>query len=279
MKTIAIIGLGLIGGSVSMALRGFEDYTVVGVDIDPDTLEYARGNGVADVITEDALGAIREADVTFLCLHPGGIVHFMEEHKNDFKPGSLVTDVCGIKTAIMEGAKVLPDCVDFIGCHPMAGKETSGVFNAEKTLFQRAHFILTPRAESRPENIALMERMGRYMGFRDVVNTTPQHHDAIIAYTSQVMHIVAVAVCDDADLFSCRGFEGGSFRDCTRVAALDVPLWTELFSMNAPALVSVIRRLEDNLRSYRETIERGEARALADKLEFSAARKRKMNLE
>lgn len=279
MKSIAIIGLGLIGGSVSLALRGFEDYTVVGVDVDADTLVYARGNGVADVVTDDALSAIRQADVTFLCLHPKAIVDFMARHKDDFKPGSLVTDVCGIKTAIMEGAKVLPESVDFIGCHPMAGKETSGVFNAEKALFKNAHFIITPRKESKPENVALMERMGAYMGFRDVVNTTPEHHDAIIAYTSQVMHVVAVAVCDDADLFSCRGFEGGSFRDCTRVAALDVPLWTELFSMNSPALVSVIRRLEDNLRSYRETIERGEARALADKLEFSAARKRKMNLE
>ena len=279
MKSIAIIGLGLIGGSVSMALRGFEDYTVVGVDTDEDTRIYAESHGVADIVTDDALSAIREADVTFLCLHPKAIVNFMAEHKDDFKPGSLVTDVCGIKTSIMEGAKVLPESVDFIGCHPMAGKETSGVFNAEKALFKNAHFIITPRKESKPENLSLMERMGTYMGFRDVVNTTPQHHDAIIAYTSQVMHIVAVAVCDDADLFSCRGFEGGSFRDCTRVAALDVPLWTELFSMNSPALVSVIRRLEDNLRSYRETLERGEERALSDKLEFSASRKRKMNLE
>jgi prephenate dehydrogenase len=121
--------------------------------------------------------------------------------------------------------------------------------------------------------------MAAHMNFRDVVRTTPEQHDAIIAYTSQVMHIMAVAVCDDPDLFSCRGFEGGSFRDCTRVAALDVPLWTELFSLNAPALTTVIRRLEDNLRSYRETIERGDRRALSDKLAFSAARKRRMTFE
>ncbi|MGI6029647.1 MAG: prephenate dehydrogenase [Candidatus Heteroscillospira sp.] len=278
-KTIAVIGLGLIGGSVAMALRGFEDYTVVGVDTDGATLNFARAHGVGDVVTDDALSAVRGADVTFLCLHPRAIVDFMAENRNEFKSGSLVTDVCGIKTAVMEGARVLPPQVDFIGCHPMAGKETSGVFNADKNLFKKAHFIITPRAESLPEHIDLMERMGRHMGFRDLVNTTPEHHDAIIAYTSQVMHILAVAVCDDPDLFSCRGFEGGSFRDCTRVAALDVPLWTELFSMNSRALTGVIRRLEDNLRSYRETIERGESRALSDKLEFSAARKRRMNLE
>ena len=110
-------------------------------------------------------------------------------------------------------------------------------------------------------------------------NTTTAKHDAIIAYTSQVMHIMAVAVCDDPDLFDCKGFEGGSFRDCTRVAALDVPLWTELFSMNAPALCKVIRNLEDNLRAYREVIASGDTAALAEKLAWSADRKRHMNLE
>ena len=278
-KQIAIVGLGLIGGSLSMALRGFEDYEIVGVDRNEATLDFARAHTAADQVTEDAGAAIRTADVVVLCLHPRGIVDFLSAHRDHFKAGALVTDVCGIKTAILEAARVLPPEVDFIGCHPMAGKETSGIFHADPSLFQGAHFILTPRASSAPEHLALMERMAAHLGCRDVVKTTPEQHDAIIAYTSQVMHILAVAVCDDPDLFLCRGFEGGSFRDCTRVAALDVPLWTELFSMNAPALTRVIRTLEDNLRSYREVLEAGDPAALAQKLEHSAARKRRMNLE
>lgn len=278
-KQIVILGIGLIGGSLSMALRGFEDYEVVGVDRDPPTLAYARDHAVAGRVTDDAASAIRTADVVFLCLHPRSIVNFLSTHRDHFKPGALVTDVCGIKTAILEAAKVLPPEVDFIGCHPMAGKETSGIFYADAGLFRGAHFILTPRKESTPEHLALLERMAAWMGCRDVVKTTPEQHDAIIAYTSQVMHILAVAVCDDPDLFQCRGFEGGSFRDCTRVAALDVPLWTELFSMNAPALTQVIRTLEDNLRSYRKVLEAGDSAALAQKLAYSASRKRQMNLE
>ena len=278
-KKVAIVGLGLIGSSLAMALRGFEDYEVVGVDRDPDTLAFARDHGVADTVTDDALAAIQGADVTFLCLHPGGIVSFLREHRDAFRPGSLVTDVCGVKTAVMEAAQCLPETVDFIGCHPMAGKETSGVQNADRDLFRRAHFILTPRETSAPEHVALMERMAKHMGFRDVVNTTAQQHDAIIAYTSQVMHVMAVAVCDDPELFACKGFEGGSFRDCTRVAALDVPLWTELFSMNAPALCKVIGNLEENLRAYRAALESGDRGALAVKLAYSANRKRRMNLE
>lgn len=278
-KTIAIIGLGLIGGSMAMALKGFEEFEVLGVDRDSATLEFAAAHNVADRLTNDAEAAIAGADVVYLCLHPGAIVDFLQAHRGDFKPGCLVTDVCGIKTAVVDAAAVLPEEVDFIGGHPMAGKETSGIFHADGNLFRGAHYILTPRPDHRPEHLDLLRRIATYIGCRDVVETTTQKHDAIIAYTSQVMHIMAVAVCDDPDLFECRGFEGGSFRDCTRVAALDVPLWTELFSMNASALTKVIRNLEDNLRAYRQVLEQGDTAALTKKLAWSADRKRHMDLE
>ena len=278
-KRLVVVGLGLIGGSLAMALDGFEDFEIVGVDVSQPTLRYAREHHVCHRVTEEAGPELAAADVVILCQHPRGIVRFLEEHKDGFKAGALVTDVCGIKTAIMEGAQVLPDTVDFIGGHPMAGKETSGIEHACADMFRGAHYLLTPREGSLPEHVALMERLAAYIGCRDVVKTTPQRHDAIIAYTSQVMHIMAVAVCDDPDLFECKGFEGGSFRDCTRVAALDVPLWTQLFSMNAPALCKVIQNLEDNLRAYREAIQSGDTGLLADKLTYSADRKRSMNLE
>lgn len=277
-KRMVIVGLGLIGGSISMALRGFEDYEIVGLDIDGDTLAYAAEHGAADAVTADD-DAVKTADVVILCLRPEGIIGFLRAHKDEFKAGALVTDVCGIKTAIMEAARCLPDTVDFIGCHPMAGKEQSGIRFADGELFRGAHFILTPRPENTAAHLALLGRMAAYMGFRDVVRTTPAEHDAMIAYTSQVMHILALAVCDDPDLFTCRGFEGGSFRDCTRVAALDVPLWKQLFSMNAPALTAVIGRLEEHLKAYREVLERGDVCALEQKLLSSSARKRSMTLE
>ncbi|MDD4714925.1 MAG: prephenate dehydrogenase/arogenate dehydrogenase family protein, partial [Oscillospiraceae bacterium] len=183
------------------------------------------------------------------------------------------------KTAIAEGAKALPDGVFYIGGHPMAGRETSGIQNAVGTLFHGAHYILTPGPGSRKDHVQLLTRIARHIGCKDVVQTTPQEHDKLIAYTSQIMHIMAAAVCDDPDLFRCKGFEGNSFRDCTRVAALDVPLWTELFSMNAPALCEMIRRLEENLRSYRHAIASGNTERLSEKLSYSSARKRQMNLD
>ena len=278
-KTALVVGLGLIGGSVAMALRGFENYRVVGTDCSSQTRSYAAAHGVCDEVAERVEDVLGQADVVLFAMRPHGIAQQIEAFRDSFKPGALVTDVGGIKGAIMEAAQCLPDTVDFIGCHPMAGKETSGVENAEKELFHNAHFILTPGPRSTQEHVDFLQRMGQYMGFRDVVITTPEEHDAIIAYTSQLMHIIAVATCDDEDLFRCKGFEGGSFRGCTRVAAMDVPLWTELFTMNSPALCRCIRALEDNLRSYREVLERGDQERLMEKLADSAQRKRKMNLE
>lgn len=277
-KKFVIVGLGLIGGSMALALKGFENFEIVGVDVSEPTLRFAREHGVADAVTNRAREAVEGADVVMLCLHPQGILDFLEEHRDSFKAGCLVTDVCGVKSAVMEGAKCLPPQVDFIGCHPMAGTEFSGVEHAFAEMFQGSHLILTPREDSTEEHLALLERLARHIGCQDVVRTTPSQHDAILAYTSQMMHIIAVSVCDDPSLFACKGYEGSSFRGCTRVAALDVGLWTQLFSLNAPALVGCLDTLIENLSAYREAIASGDREALAGKLAWSADRKRKMDL-
>lgn len=277
-KRLVIVGLGLIGGSLAMALKGFEGYEIVGVDVSQPTLRFAAENGVGDRVTGEAGDVIPTADVVVLALHPRGIVRFLDRFKEQFKPGALVADVCGVKTSILEGAEVLPPQVDFIGCHPMAGTEFSGIEHAFAEMFYESHFIMTIKEGNEPQHIALLERLAAYIGCKDVHKTTPEAHDAMIAYTSQVMHIIAVSVCDDPLLFECKGFEGSSFRGCTRVAALDVGLWTELFSMNQPALLSVLDRLLENLGEYRETLASGDLKKLAEKLAYSAARKREMDL-
>ena len=130
-KRIVVVGLGLIGGSMAMALQGFEDYEVVGVVRSASTYQKAVERHAADRVTYDAAEELPGADVVILAQDHQGIVSFLEEHRSHFKPGSVIVDVCGIKRAIMDGAQCLPDNVDFIGCHPMAGKEVSGIDNAE----------------------------------------------------------------------------------------------------------------------------------------------------
>ena len=120
-RTMVIVGLGLIGGSLALALKGFEDFEIVGVDVSQPTLRYAAEHGVGDRVTEDAAAELPQADVVALALHPQGIVDFLARYRDAFKPGALVWDVCGVKTAILEAAQVLPGTVDFIGCHPHGG--------------------------------------------------------------------------------------------------------------------------------------------------------------
>ena len=278
-KRILVVGLGLIGGSLAMALKGFEDYEVVGAVRSQSTYDRAAALGAADRLTFDPAAELPAADVVVLCQDPAGIIGFLRENRERFRPGALVWDVCGVKTAVMAEAERLPEGVDLIGCHPMAGKEVSGIGNAEATLFRNTHFIITPGPRATGEHLALLRRMAAHCRFGDVIETTPERHDEMIAYTSQLMHVIAVSVCDNDELFSCMGFEGGSFRDCTRVAALDAAMWTQLFTLNAPALTRVLGALEERLRQYREAIEAGNRDALRDMLARASDRKKRINLE
>ncbi len=279
MKKILVVGLGLIGGSLAMALRGFEDFEVVGAVRSQSTYSKAAERHAANRLTFDPAGELPGADVVVLCQDPAGIIGFLREHRDRFKPGCLIWDVCGVKTAVMEAAQCLPAGVDFIGCHPMAGKEVSGIDNAEGTLFRNTHFIVTPGPAATAEHLELLRRMADHCRFGDVIITTPERHDEMIAYTSQLMHVIAVSVCADEGLFSCKGFEGGSFRDCTRVAALDPAMWTQLFTLNAPALCQVVGALEERLRQYRQAIETGDREALSAMLACASGRKKQIDLE
>ena len=266
-KRILVVGLGLIGGSLAMALQGFEDFEVVGAVRSQATHDKAAAMGAADRLTFDPAAELPGADVVILCQDPAGIIAFLQEHRERFKPGCLIWDVCGVKTAVMEAAQCLPEGVDFIGC------------NAEAGLFRNTHFIVTPGPKAAQEHLDLLRRMADWCRFGDVIETTPERHDEMIAYTSQLMHVIAVSVCADEGLFSCKGFEGGSFRDCTRVAALDPAMWTQLFSLNAPALCQVLGALEGRLKAYREAIQSGDREGLSAMLAQASGRKKQIDLE
>ena len=198
-RTIVIVGLGLIGGSLAAALKGFEDSYLIGVVRRQETADYALNHGFVHEATLDASYALARADVTILCATPDALLGFLRQHAQEFRPGSLVTDVCGIKTAVMEAAKALPEGVDYIGSHPMAGTEFAGIEHALPNLFHGSNWIMVPREDSTQEHKDFIRRMAHHVGCQDVREITPERHDAIIAYTSQLMHIVALSVCDDAE--------------------------------------------------------------------------------
>lgn len=276
---IMFVGLGLIGGSMALALRGWPDAELYAVDTDDRTRFEALNCGAVRAAWKTAAEAPLETmDITFLCLHPDAACRFVREHGARLRTGSLLTDVCGVKKPLHDAVASMADCpFVYLGGHPMAGRERGGFESADADLFRGCHYILTPD-ESVPESsVRLMKALAMFMGCADVVLSDPAAHDERIAYTSQLMHVMALALCDQRLLFDSYGFEGGSFRGATRVAALDPKLWCELFWANRETLADLTDELTVKLSEYSALL-RGEDRAaLLDRLKTSSDRKKEFN--
>ena len=276
---IVFIGLGLIGGSLAKALRGFEGMEAVCVDRDEATREALLAEGVASQVYADAKDApLEDADLIVLCLHPAGCVRFLEEHGARVKPGAVVTDVCGVKRPVFAAARAhLAQGAEFVGGHPMAGKECGGYANASASLFCGAHYIVVTEGVEAPWAIERVRRMALHLGCADIIETDPLTHDRRIAYTSQMMHVLAVAICEQEALEGSYGFEGGSFRGTTRVAALDAALWTDLFWRNRDVLADETEELIGKLRDYAALLRGDSQEALHARLLAASKRKEEYN--
>lgn len=260
---IAVIGLGIIGGSTAYALRGFRSGTVVGCDTNAETREMALNSGAVSETYENAGDAIENADLIVLATYPDGIVKTVAENKDRFKKGAVITDVCGVKTAISaEMAKALPDGVDYVGGHPMAGKEVDGFANASADMFEDCGFIITPIEGSRTESVELVREMAEYIGAARIAVAEPELHDSTIAYTSDLMHIAASALCLDFHENMSLAYTAGAFRDCTRIALINPQLWTELFMANAQNTVAEIDKFINSLSQLRDSIADGDEERL-----------------
>lgn len=253
---IAVVGLGLIGGSFCKAIKAYTDHTCFGVGrtLNSRSVQMAlHDDSIDKAIIPEELG---EADLTIICLHPQGIIDFVEENQQYFRPGSIVIDAGGIKGEIVNRVQPILENrgVIFIGCHPMAGREFSGYAYSLPDLYKGASMILTP-ADNTPESaIKTVETLARDLKFGRIVRTTPQEHDKTIAFTSQLAHVVSSAYIKSPTTKNESGFSAGSFKDLTRVAKLNEDMWTELFLMNADALVYEIDVILDNIQKYRDAI-------------------------
>ncbi|MGI6160756.1 MAG: prephenate dehydrogenase [Christensenellales bacterium] len=253
MFTTVIVGLGLMGGSFAMAAQGFKGGRICAIDTDKQVMAAALKSGVIESGSSSP-DIISKADLAILCLNPADTISFIQRNAALFKPGSLVTDISGVKRAIHPAIALLPPEVEYVGSHPMAGRECSGFKNAQKDLFKGANYIITPENAS-DKSVSLIRELAAYIGCSNIITSTAETHDRNIAYTSQLMHVLAAAICFDSDLKASIGFDGNSFRDCTRVAKLDPLMWSSLFALNADYLSSSVKKLEDSLGYLRLLIE------------------------
>lgn len=273
---IAIIGLGLIGGSIARRLRGFHDCTIAAYNRTAETLLLAKQDGAIDEGFSDAGDAMDGADLIILCLYPQLNVDMVKNNLSRIKKGAVITDVSGVKGFMTdELTKILPDSVDFIGAHPMAGREVGGYKSSTDTLFNKASFLITPTKQNNPENVALIRELAEYIGCKHVVTTTPEEHDAVIAYTSQLMHVVAVALCDNPMIERSTFFSAGSLRDCTRVAIINAEMWSELFVENKDALAERIDEMQNSLEKIKNAVKNGDRDKLEEIMKHATSQKLK----
>lgn len=260
---ILICGLGLIGASLAKTLKKNTNHTVLGWNRTESVTEKALRDGVIDK-TGDIDSLMAEADITFVNFYPEAIVPFILEHKNSFKKDSVVTDSCGIKIKICRAMEKEKLDFYFIGAHPMAGREVGGYDNSLDSLYDNASFIVTP-VDGTPRNkVDALVGLAESMGFARTVVTTPEHHDEMIAFTSQIAHVLACSYVLSPLAPSHAGYSAGSYRDVSRVARINADMWADLFIDNKEALVKEIDDLVSNLMQFKYNIVNEDSPALKD---------------
>ncbi len=252
-KNIVIVGLGLIGGSLAKAFKKYTDCSVVGIDRDSSVLNAALACGAIDKIggSED----IPSADVLYLCLYPQADIDFITQHIHLINPNCLVTDTCGIKSEICAHlpATAKEFGFPFVGGHPMAGKEQNGFGASDADLFRGASYLIVPCGA--PEQaVDFLKSIAAELGFGGTVVTTPEHHDKMIAFTSQLPHVLACAYVMSPRCPEHKGYSAGSYRDVSRVANINEQLWAELFIDNRQALTEELDTLMEHITEIKNAV-------------------------
>ena len=271
---ILIVGLGLLGGSYAKALTK-KGFTVKSITRSRSSVDYALKEGMISYGTTEVDPAlIGEADLTVFALYPHVFVEWIEKYGRYLKKGSVITDVTGVKKCIVDKIQsILPEGVEFIAAHPMAGREVYGVQNSDDSIFGGANYIVTPTEKNTPEAIRLCKDLGHTLGFAHVAELTPEDHDDMIAYLSQLTHCIAVALMTSSDVPKLKEYTGDSFRDLTRIARINEDMWSELFLLNKKSLISMIDEFSGELYRMRTYIADDNVEKLKEMMRMSTERR------
>lgn len=270
---VGIVGLGLIGGSMAKSIKVRTAHSVWGVDLDAETMTLARLSGAID----GALTAqnLPDCDLVLVAIRPKAAVNWVRENAAQIRKGAILVDLCGVKRSVCEQLAPIAKEYGFayIGGHPMAGRERGGYVHSSEELFTNASMILTPDQNTDMLMLETLKAFFTDIGFAGLTFSTPDEHDRIIAYTSQLAHLVSSAYIKSPEAQRRRGFSAGSFRDMTRVAHLDEAMWTELFMDDADYLTEQLEILIDHLNEYRAALTARDAEKLQQLLKEGREKK------
>ena len=273
-KTFLIVGLGLLGGKYAQVLSG-KGYRVLGIDRDPAAVRYARAHDyIVEGAAENFAPLIEQADYVIFGLYPTALLGWVETYAQFLRPGALVTDVSGVKRGVVAPVQqAMPAGVEFIGSHPMAGRESSGIAHSAEVDFAPANFIITPTAANTPAAVEWCRDLARTLGFARISVLSPAEHDRMIGYVSQLCHAIAVCLMCASDNTELARYTGDSFRDLTRIARINDKMWAELFLWNKDNLIGEIDMFSAALGALREKLAAGDREGLEEMFRLSTRRR------
>ncbi len=271
---ILIVGLGLMGGSYAQALTD-QGYTVGAVDNNPASIRYALDHGlITHGVSQVTEAYVRQFDLLVFALYPHTFFQWLEQYQSFIRPGALLTDVTGVKTSVVYRVQaMLREDLEYIGAHPMAGRELSGVENARKEIFQGANYLITPTEKNTAAAIAICRKLGEVLGFRTIATLSPAEHDEMIGFLSQLTHCIAVSlmVCKDSQHLA--EYTGDSFRDLTRIAKINDEMWSELFLLNKAELLQQMDLFAQRFQELKEAIVQENTEKIREMMRLSTKRR------
>jgi len=275
---IGIVGLGLIGGTYAKSLREYP-YTIYGIDINQETIDYALENNIIDFGTITPKNVLKELDVVFICLYPKDAVEFVRKHIMSFKRGAIISDVVGIKRKMIDAFDMYKeDEVEFVYSHPIAGREKIGIEYSDKAIFHNANFVITPTKENTSEGLGLIQVLAAQMGFKNITMIPDVEHDEIISYTSQLTHAIAISLVNsNDDKYDTKLFIGDSYKDLTRIAMINENLWSELFLNNKDFLLKKISAFQSELDKVKLALTTKDSNALKELMKSSTLKRGSIN--
>ena len=270
-----IVGLGLIGGSYAQALTDL-GYEVGAITRSQSSIDYAKEQGlISHGATEVTEEYVSKFDVIIFALYPKVFIEWIEKYQSYFKSGALITDVTGVKGPIVYKIQnMLRDDVEFVAAHPMAGKEVYGVQNADKSIFAQANYIVTPTAKNTKDAIETTKQIGRLLGFKTVAELSPEEHDEMIGFLSQLTHCIAVSLMDCKESEKLVDYTGDSFRDLTRIAKINDAMWSELFLLNKDELISQMDLFMSKFTELRDAIASEDTEKMREMMRTSTERRK-----
>lgn len=270
---ITIVGLGVLGGSYA---KGFAKagLHVKAIDLDENALTFAKENGwIKEGSTDPSL--VQGSDIVISCLYPHTFLSWVKENQKYFKPGTILSDVTGVKRAVIKGInEELRDDCEFIACHPMAGRESRGLAYADESRFENANFIIVPTEKNTERAVKTAEEIAKLLKFGRICKLSAEEHDKMIGFLSQLTHVIAVCLMNTSDHSHLADYTGDSFRDLTRIANINEDLWPELFVMNKDYLLAEIHAFTHEMESFAGLIEKEDYEAMRQKLIQSTERRK-----